>query len=123
MRILLIIMSIITALFSAAPTPFCAPLPQTPIPARPQPKRGYPTITIYTVSWCPHCKALKEYLTRNEIPFINRDVEVDEAAMNELTTRYNSHGVPVIVIGNDAEVLKGFTEDALSNAIKRHRKQ
>lgn len=108
-------------LLGAATSHGVQPLPQTPLKS-PRPPLPYPQITIYTVSWCPHCKALKEYLTKREIPFINRDVELDAAAMKDLTTRYNSNGVPVIVIGNDEEILKGFTEEALSKAIERHRK-
>jgi glutaredoxin len=36
--------------------------------------RQYPQIVIYSVAWCSHCKATKEYLTKDSIPFINRDI-------------------------------------------------
>ena len=78
----------------------------------------YPKIVLYSVSWCPHCKEAKEYLTRNNIPFINRDVELDPAAMEDLTEKYKSQGVPVIVIGNDEKVLKGFDRVKFENAVK-----
>lgn len=120
-RMLIPVLLVILALTGSTLTHAANSLPQTPLKGQ-RPPLSYPRITIYTVSWCPHCKALKEYLTKREIPFINRDVEVDESAMKELTDRYKSFGVPVIVIGNDEEVLKGFTEEALSKAIERHRK-
>ena len=83
----------------------------TPSPATDK-KTSYPEIVIYTVTWCPHCQELKNYLTSRGIPFSNRDVEVDAAAMEELTTRYKSQGVPVVVFGQDQEVLKGFTPES-----------
>src|SRR6185369_3463072 len=57
-------------------------------------KSEYPRIVIYTVSWCPHCRELKEYLTSRNISFINRDVELEPAAMEELVRKYGTYGVP-----------------------------
>jgi len=92
--------------------------PQSPIsPAAPA-KHKYPKIVLYSVSWCPHCKQAKEYFTKNNIPFINRDVELDDAAMNDLTRKYKSQGVPVIVVGDDKVILKGFDEQKFLKAIK-----
>ena len=90
-------------------------------PARAQAAKDYPQIVLYSVVWCPHCKEAKEYLTRNNIPFINRDVEVDEKAMEQLTGKYNSNGVPVIVIGTDKNevVLKGFTPELFQESLNK----
>lgn len=79
---------------------------------------NYPKIVLYSTSWCPHCKQAKEYFTRNNIPFINRDVELDDAAMEDLTGKYRSQGVPVLVIGNDDKVLKGFDQGNFEKAVK-----
>jgi glutaredoxin 3 len=78
----------------------------------------YPMIVLYSTSWCPHCKAVKEYFTKTNIPFINRDVELDSAAMHDLTEKYQSQGVPVIVIGNDQKILKGFDQEKFEKALK-----
>ena len=90
-------------------------------PAKALEAKRYPRIVAYTVSWCPHCRAAKEYLTRNNIPFINKDVEVDDKAMQELTGTYKSQGVPVIVIGTgkDEIVLKGFTPASFEESLKK----
>jgi glutaredoxin-like YruB-family protein len=82
-------------------------------------KSAYPKIVIYTVAWCPHCRELKEYLTSRAIPFINKDVEIDATAMEELTQKYKSQGVPVIVLGADREILKGFTPESFEKAASR----
>lgn len=90
-------------------------------PERAQETKKYPLIVIYTVSWCPHCRATKEYLTRNNIPFINRDVELDPQAMELLTGKYHSQGVPVIVIGTGENeiVLRGFTSEQFEDSLKK----
>jgi len=90
-------------------------------PAKAQAARKYPQIVLYSVAWCPHCKETKDYFTRNNIPFINRDVEVDDKAMAELTGKYNSNGVPVIVIGSgkDEVVVKGFTPELFQESLKK----
>lgn len=91
---------------------------QSPLKPSATARKNYPKIVLYSVSWCPHCKAAKEYLTQNNIPFINRDVELDDAAMDDLTKKYKSQGVPVIVLGNDEVVLNGFDQQKLEKAIR-----
>ena len=78
----------------------------------------YPKIVLYSVSWCPHCIEAKEYLTTHKIPFINKDVELDAAAMETLTKKYHSQGVPVIVMGDDKTILKGFDAAQFEKALK-----
>jgi glutaredoxin-like YruB-family protein len=97
--------------------------PQSPVSPEAVVPQKYPKIVLYSVAWCPHCKEAKEYFTRNNIPFINRDVEIDEAAMKDLTKKYKSQGVPVIVIGNDEKVLKGFDQARFENAVKEVREK
>jgi glutaredoxin 3 len=78
----------------------------------------YPRIVLYSVSWCPHCREAKEYLTSHNIPFINRDVELDDSAKDELVDKYKSGGVPVIVFGNDEKVMKGFNLEKFEKILK-----
>jgi glutaredoxin 3 len=90
-------------------------------PTKAQAAKNYPQIVLYSVTWCPHCKETKEYFTRNNIPFINRDVEIDEKAMEELTLKYSSNGVPLIVIGTGKNevVVKGFTPELFQESLKK----
>lgn len=94
-----------------------ADAPQSPLKPATQ-ATSYPKIVLYSTSWCPHCKQAKEYFTKNNIPFINRDVELDDAAMEDLTKKYRSQGVPVLVIGNDEKILKGFNQGTFEKAVK-----
>jgi glutaredoxin 3 len=97
---------------------------QSPLnPARAEAAKLYPQIVLYSVSWCPHCREAKEYLTKNDIPFINRDVEVDAMAMEDLTIKYKSAGVPVIVFGKgkDEIIMKGFTPEQFQEILQKDR--
>jgi glutaredoxin 3 len=92
--------------------------PQSTVKPQADQAKQYPRIVLYSVSWCPHCKEAKEYLTSHNIPFINRDVELDDSAMQEVTGKYKSTGVPVIVIGNDEKVIKGFDKEKFEKVLK-----
>lgn len=103
---------------------FAADERQSPLdPAKAATSRSYPRIVLYSVAWCPHCREAKEYLTRNNIPFINRDVELDEKAMEELTGTYGSSGVPVLVFGGgkDEIVMKGFNPELFQQNLQKAR--
>jgi glutaredoxin 3 len=82
----------------------------------------YPKIVLYTVSWCHHCKEAKEYLTSRKIPFTNLDVEKDESAMAVFAEKYRATAVPLIVIGDDEAVLKGFNREALGKTLEKLKK-
>jgi glutaredoxin len=85
--------------------------------------KKYPQIVLFSVAWCPHCRETKEYLTKNDIPFINRDVEIDANAMEDLTVKYNSTGVPVIIFGKgkDEMIMKGFTPELFQQNLLKAR--
>ncbi len=72
-------------------------------------------IKIYTLSWCPHCKELKEFLSEMKIPFENFDVENDDSAAEYIIKKTGQEGFPVIEIEN--EVLIGFDKDKLLNLL------
>ena len=92
--------------------------PQSPINPQTVQAKKYPRIVLYSVSWCPHCMEAKEYLTSHKIPFINKDVELDDNAMKELSETYKSTGVPVIVLGNGEKVIKGFNKEYFEKVLK-----
>jgi glutaredoxin len=92
-------------------------------PAKAEAAKQYPQIVLYSVVWCPHCRDAKEYMTKNNIPFINRDVEVDARAMEDLTIKYSSTGVPVIIFGNNSDeiIMKGFTPELFQETLQKAR--
>jgi glutaredoxin-like YruB-family protein len=100
-----------------------APHQSTLNPGKAAAANKYPPIVLYSVAWCPHCREAKEYLTKNDIPFSNRDVEIDTAAMEALTVKYNSTGVPVIIFGTGKNeiVMKGFTPEQFQENLQKAR--
>lgn len=86
------------------------------------PSPAYPKIVLYTTSWCPHCKEAKEYLTSRKIPFTNLDVEEDISAWEDFSEKYQAKSVPLIVIGNDQAILKGFKQETFEKALRELQK-
>ena len=82
------------------------------------PLSRFPTIEIYTAPGCRSCKAADDYLTSNNIPFTRKDVFADESYMEEMTSRYRSSAVPLIVIDNGRKILRGFVVEAFQVAVK-----
>ncbi len=74
-------------------------------------------IKIYTLSWCPHCKALKEFLNNKGIKYENIDVEENEDKANEIIKKTGQSGFPIICI-ND-EILIGFNEQKIESILKK----
>ena len=84
-----------------------------------------PLVIIYTLSTCPHCMEAKEYFTKNNIPFVNREVDADSQHMDDLmqiydkmNVPYQKRGVPLIIIG-DSIKLQGFNKDKVQDAIRK----
>jgi uncharacterized protein (DUF302 family) len=50
-------------------------------------------------------------------------VDLDSDAMSLLTKKYKSQGVPVVVIGDDAAVLKGFDVTRFEKAVEKYKKK
>lgn len=57
-------------------------------------------ITIFSTSRCSACAAAKKYMKENNIPFIERNIEDDDAAYEMLKER-DIRSVPVIYLDDD----------------------
>ncbi|MGB9675456.1 MAG: glutaredoxin family protein [Candidatus Nanoarchaeia archaeon] len=73
-------------------------------------------VKIYTTDFCVYCKAAKDFLLKNKIPFEEINVGEDEEALNEMIQLSGQMGVPVIVV--DDEVIVGFNEPKLRKLLK-----
>jgi glutaredoxin 3 len=72
-------------------------------------------VTIYTTPACPYCQMAKAYLTERGVPFTERDVAADPAAVAELVARTGQRGVPVILY--DGQVVVGFDRAGLERLV------
>ncbi len=63
-------------------------------------------VIIYTQPTCMECRAAKGLLAQKGIPYVERDVATDPAALAELRDRLGRMTTPTLIIGN--EVFVGF---------------
>lgn len=79
------------------------------------------TVTVYSTTTCPYCKMLKEYLSEKNIPYIEKMVDFDEAARNEMMNESGGFlGVPFVVIlkdDNQKERVIGFDRGRINNIL------
>ncbi len=68
-------------------------------------------VIVYTTPTCPYCRQVKEYLSRQAIPFREVDVARDPAAAAEMVRVSGQQGVPVTVI--DGQAIVGFDRPRL----------
>ncbi|MFA5855820.1 MAG: glutaredoxin domain-containing protein [Candidatus Pacearchaeota archaeon] len=73
-------------------------------------------IITYTLSWCPHCKELKDYLSEENIEYEDIDVENNEDAAEDIIEKTGQDGFPIILINE--EVLIGFDKKKLNKILK-----
>lgn len=62
--------------------------------------------TIYTTPTCTYCAQAKAYFQQRNVPYVERDVSVDQSAAIEMVHMTGQQGVPVISVGG--EVVVGF---------------
>jgi len=77
-------------------------------------------VIVYSAEWCGFCKKAKSWLTKNAVPYVERDVEKDPGVSAELKQKLEaanlrSSGVPVI--DWDGELIVGFDLRRLGKAL------
>ncbi len=76
---------------------------------------------VYTTPTCPYCRYVKDYLTREKISFVEKNVASDRQAAMEMVKHSGQQGVPVTEIAG--ETIVGFNQPALRAAVSRLRQQ
>ena len=56
-------------------------------------------VTVYTVPNCSSCEAVKRFLDKRGVPFTEKNVREDPAALAEMQARANVRIAPVTMIG------------------------
>jgi len=78
-------------------------------------------ITIFSTTTCPYCKMLKDYLTSKNVSFVEKLVDQDDAARDEMTAESGGFlGVPFTVIIKDdgtKETIIGFDKGKIDPLI------
>ncbi len=78
-------------------------------------------VIVYGTSWCGYCKKTRNWLNAHSIPFIDKDVEKDDGAAEELAQKARDQGVRprgVPVIDARGRLVLGFNADELEDALR-----
>jgi glutaredoxin 3 len=74
-------------------------------------------VILYTTSWCPACRSARDYMSQKGIPFVEKDIEKDQAAAAELMQKAKAAGIPasgVPVIEVGGTLMQGFDAERLT---------
>jgi glutaredoxin len=86
--------------------------------ARPQ---DDPPVTIYGMEWCGPCHQAAEFLASRGVPFIERNLESDPDAQEEMHSKLRSAGLSggsIPVLDVKGRILVGFSPQALDRALR-----
>ncbi|MEC7118770.1 MAG: glutaredoxin family protein [Pseudomonadota bacterium] len=83
------------------------PVALAPIPAG--------SVVLYSTAWCGYCTKTRNFLTDNQIPFAEHDVEKSPEAYREYQA-LGGKGVPVVRV-ND-QVLHGYDPKGIITALR-----
>ncbi len=72
-------------------------------------------VTIYTTPTCAFCKMAKDFFTKHNIHYEEKNVAIDDVARKELVKKSSQMGVPVIDI--DGKIIVGFDRKKLSELL------
>lgn len=72
-------------------------------------------IKIYTMPTCSWCDKAKEYFISEKVDFEEFNVQDDMLARDEMIKKSKQMSVPVIDI--NGEIIIGFNEEAINNAL------
>lgn len=73
-------------------------------------------VTVYTTPTCGYCYQAKQFLNRQGVPFVEKNVAADRNAAMEMVRISGQQGVPVITV--DGQVVVGFDQPRLMQLLK-----
>lgn len=73
------------------------------------------TVIVYSTQSCPWCQVAKQYLKKNNIDFVEKDVGKSHIAAREMINKSGQMGVPVIDV--NGEIVVGFNEPVLKKLL------
>jgi glutaredoxin 3 len=73
-------------------------------------------VTVYTTPTCGYCYQAKQFLQRQGVSFVEKNVAADGNAAIEMVRLSGQQGVPVIAV--DGQVVVGFDQPRLMQLLK-----
>lgn len=78
-------------------------------------------VIIYGASWCGACHEAQAFLQARGIPFVERDIEHDPGAREDMQRAASAAGIPttsIPIIDFRGTIIRGFDREALERAIR-----
>lgn len=114
------------SLAASAPKP-PAPDPAQPVAAGPAataaPTNASGDVVIFRTAWCGYCKKAAEYLKLKGVPFVEKDLERDAGAREDMLARARKAGVGpdrlqgVPILSVRGKIINGFDRGAIDRAL------
>lgn len=79
-----------------------------------------PAVIIYGASWCSACHQAADYLRRRHVAFVEKDIEQDPAAAQEMMDKARRAGVPtgsIPILDVRGRIMAGFSVPAIDAAL------
>jgi len=73
-------------------------------------------VTVYTTTRCPYCKMVKNFLSQNNVPFKEVNVEKEPAMMQKLIQTTGQMGVPQTEI--NGKWIVGYDPQSIAEALQ-----
>ena len=74
-------------------------------------------VSIYTTPTCTYCRAAKDYLRQNRVPFNAYNVASDTRRAEEMLHKSGQMGVPVLDV--NGRIIVGFNKSEIERALHR----
>lgn len=78
-------------------------------------EKKQPKVIVFSTPTCPWCVMVKQYLTKKNIEFENKDVSIDHHAADDMIKRSGEMGVPQLWIGE--ELVIGFDQAKINKIL------
>ena len=78
--------------------------------------RDHP-VALYSSNRCAPCDMARSYLEKRNVPFTEKNVQLDDRFMKELVKLSGNVEVPVIAIGS--RIVKGFSQEWLDSELSQ----
>ena len=92
-----------------------------PITGEPNKSYGAIDVILYQTSWCPYCNKARAFLKDMGVSLVEYDIEKDAQKREEMMAKSGSRGVPVVDI--EGIIVRGYSPDAMTDAIERKRRE
>ena len=77
-------------------------------------------VTVYSTATCPYCKMLKKYFDENNINYVEKLIDQDDMAREEMSKASGGFlGVPFTIVEKDGkqETIIGFDKGKLNQVL------